>query len=84
LALKQFFVLNVTNNLKTQWTWRRCLNWAIEEMNDVGVKYYSSCATLQKWHRKFARHRFYFYNAPEEENGVGAGSTTTVSPPAAT
>ncbi len=69
LALKQF-VLNVTNNLKTQWTWRRCLNWAIEAMNDVGVEYYSSCVTLQKWHRKIARHRFYFYKAPQAKKRV--------------
>ena len=67
LALKQF-VLNVTNNLKTQWTWKQCLNWAIEAMNDVGVEFYSTCVTLRKWHRKFARHRFYFYKAPEANN----------------
>ena len=67
LALKQF-VLNVTDNLKTQWTWKQCLNWAIEAMNDVGVEFYSSCVTLRKWHRKFARHRFYFYKAPEAKS----------------
>ena len=64
LALKQF-VLNVTGNLRTQWTWKRCLHHAIEAMNDVGVEYYSSFATLAQWHRKLARHRYYFYKAPE-------------------
>jgi hypothetical protein len=64
LALKQF-VLNVTGDLRTQWTWKQCLQYAIEAMNDVGVEFYSSFATLSRWHRKFARHRFYFYKAPE-------------------
>ena len=64
LALKQF-VLNVTGDLRTQWTWKRCLLHAIEAMNDVGVKYYSSFTTLAQWHRKFARNRSYFYKAPD-------------------
>ena len=64
LALKQF-VLNETDNLKTQWTWKQCLNFAIERMNNVGVKCYSSFATLSRWHRKFARNHFFFYKAPE-------------------
>jgi hypothetical protein len=64
LALKQF-VLNVTGDLRTQWTWKRCLLHAIEAMNDVGVEYYSSFATLAQWHRKFARNRSYFYKAPD-------------------
>ena len=58
LALKQF-VLHVTDNLKTQWTWRRCLQHAIAMLNDVGIEYYSSFKTLARWHRKFARHRFF-------------------------
>jgi hypothetical protein len=37
LALKQF-VLNVTDNLRTRWTWKRCLRHSIEAMNDVGVE----------------------------------------------
>jgi hypothetical protein len=57
LALKQF-VLNVTDNLKTQWTWKNCLKFAIEAMNDVGVEYYSNFETLRLWHRKFARNRY--------------------------
>ena len=64
LALKQF-VLNVTGDLRSQWTWKRCLCHSIEAMNDVGVEYYSSFATLARWHRKFARHRYYFYKAPD-------------------
>ncbi|KAI2506094.1 hypothetical protein MHU86_8325 [Fragilaria crotonensis] len=64
LALKQF-VLNVTGDLRIQWTWKRCLNYAIEAMNDIGVEFYSSFSTLSRWHRKFARHRYYFYKVPE-------------------
>jgi hypothetical protein len=64
LALKQF-VLNVTDNLKTQWTWKRCLKFAIEAMNDVGVEYYSNFETLRLWHRKFARNRYFYYKTPE-------------------
>ncbi|KAI2493985.1 hypothetical protein MHU86_20559 [Fragilaria crotonensis] len=67
IALKQF-VLNVTGDISTQWTWKRCLQYAIEEMNDVGVEFYSSFATLSRWHRKLARNRYYFYKAPEAKN----------------
>jgi hypothetical protein len=63
LALKQF-VLNVTGDLRSQWTWKR-LHFAIEAMNDVGVEFYSNFSTLSRWHRKFARHRYYFYKVPE-------------------
>ena len=35
LALKQF-VLNVTGKLRTQWTWKQCLCYSIEAMNDAG------------------------------------------------
>ena len=59
IALKQF-VLNVTGNMKTQWTWKRCLQFAINAMNDVGVDFYSSFSTLARWHRKFALNRFFF------------------------
>jgi hypothetical protein len=54
IALKQF-VLNVTGNMKTQWTWKHCLQYAIKVMNDVGIEFYSSFATLSRWHRKLAR-----------------------------
>ena len=64
LALRQF-VLNVTGDLRMQWTWKRCLQFSIKAMNDVGVEFYSSFATLSRWHRKFARHRYYFYKVPE-------------------
>jgi len=64
LALKQF-VLNVTDNLKTQWTWKKCLQFAIEAMNDVGVEYYSNFETLRIWHRKLARNRYFYYKTPE-------------------
>jgi hypothetical protein len=50
LALKQF-VLNVTGDLRIQLSWKRCLQYAIEAMNDVGVEFYSSYATLAGWHR---------------------------------
>ncbi len=63
LALEQF-VLNVTRDLRIQWTWKRCLNFAIEAMNDVGVEFYSSFATLSRWHRKFACHMYYFCKVP--------------------
>lgn len=71
LALMQF-VVDVTGNLRTQqWPWwKRCLQHAIvAAMNDVGVKYYSSFATLAKWHRKLVCHRHYFYNAPDTKSG---------------
>lgn len=58
-------MLNVTGDLRSQWTWKRCLRHSIEAMNDVGVEYYSSFATLARWHRKFARHRYFFYKAPD-------------------
>ena len=64
LALKQF-ALNVTDNLKTQWTWKKCLKFAIEAMNDVGVEYYSNFETLRLWRRKFARNRHFYYKTPE-------------------
>ena len=64
LGLKQF-ELNVTGELRGQWTWKRCLGFAIEAMNDVGVAFYSSFSTLSRWHRKFACHRYYFYKVPE-------------------
>ena len=67
IALKQF-VLNVTGDMKTQWTWKRCLQFAINEMNDVGVDFYSSFSTLARWHRKFALNRFFFYKAPDAKN----------------
>ena len=67
LALKQF-VLHVTNDLRTQWTWKQSLNWAIKSLNDVGIEYYSSSVTLRKWHRKFAMNRFYFFQAPGAKN----------------
>ena len=41
LAFKQF-VLNVTGDLRIQWTWKRCLQCVIELMNDEGVEFYSS------------------------------------------
>ncbi|KAI2512190.1 hypothetical protein MHU86_2277 [Fragilaria crotonensis] len=37
-------------------------------MNDVGVEFYSSFATLSRGHRKLARNRYYFYKAPEGKN----------------
>jgi hypothetical protein len=64
LALKQF-VLHVTDNLKTQWTWTRCLRQAIATLNDVGIEYYSSFETLARWHRKFACNRYFFNKASD-------------------
>jgi hypothetical protein len=45
LALKQF-VANVTGDMQTQWSWKSCLMYAIRAMNDVGIEFYSSFATL--------------------------------------
>ena len=67
IALKQF-VVNITGNMRTQWTWKRCLKFSIEAMNDVREEFYSSFATLSRWHRKFARHRYYFYKCPQAKN----------------
>ncbi|KAI2489341.1 hypothetical protein MHU86_25254 [Fragilaria crotonensis] len=64
LALKHF-VANVTGDMQTQWTWKRCLMYAIRAMNDVGIEIYSSFATLARWHRKLARNRCFFYCAPD-------------------
>jgi hypothetical protein len=64
LALKQF-VANVTGDMQTQWSWKSCLMYAIRAMNDVGIEFYSSFATLAHWHRKLARNRHFFYSAPE-------------------
>ena len=67
-ALRQF-VLNVTDDLTTQWTWKSCLLFAIEAMNDVGTEYYSNYRTLARWHRKLAKHRFYFVKRPRRRRG---------------
>jgi hypothetical protein len=64
LALRQF-VLNMSGDLRTQWTWKRCLLFAIEAMNDIGVEYYSNYRTLARWHRKQAKHRRFFCKTPE-------------------
>ncbi|KAI2509539.1 hypothetical protein MHU86_4916 [Fragilaria crotonensis] len=64
LALKQF-VANVTGDMQTQWTWKRCLMYAIRAMNDVGIEIYSNFATLARWHRKLAQNRCFFYCAPD-------------------
>ncbi|KAI2512807.1 hypothetical protein MHU86_1595 [Fragilaria crotonensis] len=65
LALRQF-VLNMSGDLRTQWTWKRCLLFAIETMNDIGVEYYSSnYRTLARWHRKLAKNRRFFCKTPE-------------------
>ena len=69
LAVKQF-VLNVTGDLRTQWTWKKCLRYSIEAMNDVGIEFYSSFKTLARWHRKFARHKDYFYKAPDAKTAI--------------
>ncbi len=64
IALKHF-VANVTGDMRTQWSWKRCLMYAIRAMNDVGIEFYSSFATLTHWHRKLAWNRNFFYSAPE-------------------
>ena len=64
LALKQF-VLHVTDNLKTQWTWRRCLRHTIETSNDVGIEHYSSFERLARWHRKFCLPPVFFNKASD-------------------
>ena len=69
LALRQF-VLNMTDDLRTQWTWKRCLLSAIEQMNDIGVEYYSNYRTLARWHRKLAKHRLYFCKTPESKTMI--------------
>jgi hypothetical protein len=71
LALKQF-VLNVTDYLKTQWTWKKCLKFAIEAMNDVGVEYYSNFETQRLWHRKFARNRYFYCKTQEPKTSYPA------------
>lgn len=63
-ALRQFLRC-VTGDIKTQWTWKRCLVSAIQSMNDVGTEYYSNYRTLARWHRKLAKHRLYFSKTPE-------------------
>jgi hypothetical protein len=64
LALRQF-VRHVTGDMKTQWTWKKCLVFAIEQMNDVGIEYYTNFRTLARWHRKLAKHRHFFCSTPE-------------------
>ena len=51
--------------MKTQWTWKKCLVFAIECMNDVGIEYYTNFRTLARWHRKLAKHRHFFCLTPE-------------------
>ena len=78
LALKQL-VLTITGDLRTQWTLKRCLQCAIEAMNDVGVEFYTSFAMLSRWHRKFTRHRFYFCKAPEAKLCVPISLSTILT-----
>lgn len=56
--------LKITGDLRIWWTWKHNLHYAIEAMNDIGVKFYSSFATLSRWHRKFACHRYDFCKVP--------------------
>jgi hypothetical protein len=37
-----YFLLNVTEDLRSQWTWKGCLHFAIEAMNDVGVEFFQA------------------------------------------
>jgi hypothetical protein len=64
LALRQF-VCHVTSDIKTQWPWKRCLVFAIERMNDVGIEYSTNLRTLARWHRKLAEHRHFFCSTRE-------------------
>jgi hypothetical protein len=64
VALKQF-VANVTGDMRTHWSWKDCLIYAIRAMNDVGIEFFSSFANLAHWRRKLAQNRIFFYNAPE-------------------
>ena len=68
-VLRQF-VLNVTDNLTTQRTWKSCLLFGIEAMNDVGSEYYSNYRTLARWHRKLAKHQLYFCKTPEAKTRI--------------
>ena len=56
LALRQC-VCHITGDMKTQWTWKKCL--AIERMNDVGIEYYTNFRKLARWQRKLAMHRHF-------------------------
>ena len=64
LPLAQF-VFNMTGDLRTRWTWKRCLISAIEGMNNIGFDYYSNYRTLARWHRNLAKHRLYFCKTPD-------------------
>jgi hypothetical protein len=79
LALRQF-VFNMTDNLRTQWTWKICLLSAIEGMNNIGVEYYSNYRTLARWHRKLAKHRLYFCKTPEAITMIPRSFVTTLIP----
>ena len=68
-ALRQF-VLNMTDDLMTQWTWKSCLLFAIKAMNDVGTEYYSNYRMLARWHRKLAKHRLFFCKTPEAKTTI--------------
>ena len=64
LALRQF-ACHITGDMKTQWTWKKCLVFAIERMDDVGIEYNTNFRTLARWHRKLAKHRHFFCSTPE-------------------
>jgi hypothetical protein len=78
-ALRQF-VLNVTDDLTTQWTWKSCLLFAIEAMIDVGTEYYSKYRTLARCHRKLPKHRLYFCKAPEAKTRIPHSFATILTP----
>jgi hypothetical protein len=65
LALCQFVFNIMTGDLRTQWTWKQCLISAVEEMNIIGIVYYSNYRTLARWHRKLTKHRLYICKTPD-------------------
>ena len=69
MALRHF-VFNMTDDLRTKWTWKRCLLSAIEKMNDIGVEYYSNYRTFARWHRKLAKYRLYFCKTPQAKTMI--------------
>ena len=44
----QKFVNQVNDN--SRWTWKKCLEYSIALMNDIGIEFYTHWRRLAKWH----------------------------------
>ena len=66
VALKTF--VKQVRNLE-RWTWQKCIEDAIEKMNDIGIEAFSDWKQLSRWHRKLVVSKeCTFGKAPEQKD----------------